>query len=203
MRRGATSLHRRCCRGLEADWAVRGGMSVRGRRDATHLPPAFLHKEADSVYHVRSWLNEIGIPDAHIRAEEQPAGGAIHSPDKMDLYLPEECVIIEVKRQRRLSMGPYERGTGSSRNESAHEQVGRHVADERCQWRFYSTAAWARANRGRPCGAPDVASPLWAGSPARPAGTGCRTLRTAPQGRVACGRACAGGRTRPRTLSRG
>ena len=44
-------------------------MSARGRRAATPLPPAFLHKEADFVYHVRSWLNEIGMPNGHIGAE--------------------------------------------------------------------------------------------------------------------------------------
>lgn len=113
-------------------------MSAWGRRDATPLPPAFLHKEADSVYHVRSWLNEIGIPDAHIRAEEQPAGGAIRPTDRMDLYILDKRVIIEVKRQGRLTRGPYERGTGSGRCESAHEQVGRYVAGERGQGRIYS-----------------------------------------------------------------
>ena len=117
---------------------MRGGMSAWGRRAATPLPPAFLHKEADSVYHVRSWLNEIGIPDAHIRAEEQPAGGAIRPTDRMDLYILDKRVIIEVKRQGRLTRGPYERGTGSGRYESAHEQVGRYVAGERGQGRIYS-----------------------------------------------------------------
>lgn len=120
------------------DRAVRSGMRAWGRRAVTPLPPAFLHKEADSVYHVRSWLNEIGIPDADIRAEEQPAGSAIRPPDRMDLYLLDKRVIIEVKRQGRLSKGPYERGTGSGRYESAHEQVGRYVAGERGQERLYS-----------------------------------------------------------------
>lgn len=119
-------------------------MSARGRRAATPLPPAFLHKEADSVYHVRSRLREIGIPDAHIRAEEQPAGGAIRQPGRMDLCLPDKRVIIEVKRQGRLSKGPYERGTGSGRCESAYEQVGRYVEGERRQWRFYSDGGMGR-----------------------------------------------------------
>lgn len=124
--------------------AVRGGMSAAGRHAVLSLPPVFLRKEADAVYHVRSWLNSIGIPDTHIRAEEPPGGGAIRSPDKMDLYLLEERVIIEVKRQGRLSKGPYEKGTGSGGNESAYEQVCRYAADERRQWRFYSDGCMGR-----------------------------------------------------------
>ena len=61
----------------------------------------------------------------------------------MDLYLLDKRVIIEVKRQRRLSKVLYERGTGSGRNESAHEQVCRYV-DERRQWRFYSDGGMGR-----------------------------------------------------------
>ena len=114
-------------------------MSAWGRRDEpSPLLSCPMRKETDGNYHVRSWLNEIGIPDAHIRAEEQPAGGAICQPGRMDLYLLDKRVIIEVKQQGRLSKGPYEVGTGSGRNESAYEQVGRYVAGERGQGRIYS-----------------------------------------------------------------
>ena len=119
-------------------------MSAAGRYGAPSLLPVFLHKEADAIYHVRSWLNEIGIPDDHIRAEEPPSGGAIRSSDKMDLYLLEERVIIEVKRPGRLSKGPRKKGTGSGGNESAYGQVCRCVADERRQWRFYSDGCMGR-----------------------------------------------------------
>ena len=122
----------------EVDRAVHGGMNAWGRHDAPPLLPCTLHRETDRSYYVRSWLDKIGIPDRHIWAEEQPAGGAIRSPGRMDLYLLDKRVIIEVKRQGRLSKGPYKRGTGSGRCESAYEQVGRYVADERRQWRFYS-----------------------------------------------------------------
>ena len=102
------------------------------------------HLQTDCSYHVRSRLREIGIPDGHIRAEEQPAGGATRSRDRMDLYLLDKRVIIEAKRQGRLSKGPYERGTGSGRCESAYEQVGRYVEGERRQWRFYSDGGMGR-----------------------------------------------------------
>ena len=121
-------------------------MGAAGRHVVLPLLPAFLRKEADAIYHVRSWLNKIGIPDSHIRAEEPPGGGAIRSPDKMDLYLLEERVIIEVKRSGRLFKGPCEKGTGSGGNESAYEQICRYVADERRLWRFYPTVAWAGAS---------------------------------------------------------
>ena len=117
---------------------MRGGMSAWGRRAATPLLSCPMRNETDGSYHVRSWLNEIGIPDADIRAEEQPAGGAIRPPNRMDLYLLDKRVIIEVKRQGRLARGPYERGTGSDRSESAYEQVGRYMAGERGQERLYS-----------------------------------------------------------------
>ena len=94
-----------------------------GRHAVLPLLSAFLRKEADAVYHVRSWLNEIDIPDSHIRAKEPSGGGAIRSPDKMDLYLLEERVIIEVRRPGRLSGWPREKDTGSGRYESAYEQI--------------------------------------------------------------------------------
>lgn len=114
-------------------------MSAGGRHGAPPLLPVQLRKEADAIYHVRSWINRIGIPDSHIRAEEPPAGGTIPLSDRMDLYLLDKRVIIEVKRRGRLSKGPHERGTGSSRNgESAFGQVRRYVAEERHQERLYT-----------------------------------------------------------------
>ena len=119
------------------DRAVRGGMNAPGRYGASPLLPSPLRSEADAKYHVRSWLNEIGIPDGQIRAEERPACGVIHPHDRMDLYLLEKRVVIEVKRQGRLSRGPYEKGTGSGGSESAYGQVCRYVAEERRQERLY------------------------------------------------------------------
>ena len=130
---------------------------------------------------MRSWLNKIGIPDSHIRAEEPPGGGAIRSPDKMDLYLLEERVIIEVKRPGRLFKGPCEKGTGSGGNESAYEQICRYVADERRQGRIYQDDAMSEREwigavtdghvwwvwlwpAGRPPGAEPEESVGWAGT---------------------------------------
>lgn len=105
-----------------------------------------LRKEADAIYHVRSWLNKIGIPDCCIRAEEPPAAGTGRSSDRIDLYILDKRVVIEVKQQGGLSRGPYERGTSSGRDESAYEQVCRYVLAARRPWLFYPDGAMGRCD---------------------------------------------------------
>ena len=119
-------------------------MNAGGRYGAPPLLPSPLRSEADAKYHVRAWLGKIGIPDCQIRAEERPAGGAIHPFNRMDLYLLEKRVVIEVKRQGRLSRGPHEKGTGSGGSESAYGQVCRYVAEERRQERLYQDGSMSR-----------------------------------------------------------
>lgn len=92
-------------------------------------PPS--RKEADRRAYIRSWLHTIKIPEYSIRAEYHTDVGSI------DLYLTNRRVIIEVKKDGRLSNGPHELGTGSFHNETAFEQLTRYVKAESAREHLY------------------------------------------------------------------
>lgn len=81
--------------------------------------------EADRRSYIRQWLVSVGVPDSAMREEYHTAAGPI------DLYLTNRRVIIEVKKGGRLDGGPDVPGTGSSKEETAMEQLDRYVREER------------------------------------------------------------------------
>lgn len=87
--------------------------------------------EADRRSYIRQWLVSVGVPDSAMREEYHTAAGPI------DLYLTNRRVIIEVKKGGRLDGGPDIPGTGSSKEETAMEQLDRYVREERRRERLY------------------------------------------------------------------
>ena len=100
-------------------------------RPASVLLAAESRSESDRRSYIRQWLASIGVPNSAMREEYHTAAGPI------DLYLTNRRVVIEVKRGGRLDDGPDVPGTGSSRDESAMEQLDRHVREERRRERLH------------------------------------------------------------------
>ena len=110
----------------------RAGPSRSRRADAEGTllrPPS--KKEADRRAYISEWLASIGVPAAAIRPEHQTGAGPV------DLYLANRRILVEVKQAGRLAGGPYAKGTGSSKSESAFEQVAQCVVAERSRERLY------------------------------------------------------------------
>ena len=102
-----------------------------GTAPADVLLAAESANEADRRSYIRQWLVSVGVPDSAMREEYHTAAGPI------DLYLTNRRVIIEVKKGGRLDDGPDVPGTGSSRDESAMDQLDRYVREERRRERLY------------------------------------------------------------------
>lgn len=100
-------------------------------RPADVLLTAESRNEADRRSYIRQWLASIGVPDGAMREEYHTAAGPI------DLYLTNRRVVIEVKKGGRLDDGPDAPGTGSSKSETAMEQLDRYVREERRRERLY------------------------------------------------------------------
>ena len=89
------------------------------------------NNESDRRSYIRQWLASIGVPNSAMREEYHTTAGPI------DLYLTNRRVVIEVKKGGRLDAGPDAPGTGSSKDESALEQLDRYVREERRRERLY------------------------------------------------------------------
>ena len=81
---------------------------------------------------IRSWLESEGFD---IEGEWETGDGPV------DLYLPNNRVLIETKRASRLDAGPNAKGTGSKGDETAFEQIQRYILAERGRERLYADDA--------------------------------------------------------------
>ncbi|MCY4252875.1 MAG: hypothetical protein OXD41_06220, partial [Thaumarchaeota archaeon] len=78
--------------------------------------------------HITGWLRQIGIGE--IESEFQTEAGPV------DIYLVNRRILIEVKGKASLKNGPKAPRSGSRADESAFQQISRHIVAERRQERL-------------------------------------------------------------------
>ena len=84
--------------------------------------------ETEIVNIIRDWLKSINID---VSVEWVTESG------KIDLYLKNRRIIIEVKKPDRLVNGPEHKGTGGNASESPLQQVEKYIKAERQRERLY------------------------------------------------------------------
>lgn len=94
------------------------------------------HKEENRKSDVRGWLEYCGFD---VDGEYDTGDGLV------DLYLPNNRVLIEMKRVARRDNGPHAKGTGSRPDETAFEQLSRYVLAERDNERLYEQESMGRS----------------------------------------------------------